>query len=66
MVKSKITTLASEENEDDITEEQFKLIQKGLKRNKGAVTEGEMIGADDHSIAKYIEILTRHRNNSQG
>lgn len=60
------TTLASDENEDDITEEQFKLIQKGLKRKKGAVTEGEMIGADDHSIGKYIDILTQHRNNSQG
>ena len=58
------TTMLSEQNEDDITEEQFKLIKKGLKRNKGAVTEGEMLGADDHSIGKYIEILTRHRDNS--
>ena len=60
------TTMLAEQNIDDITVEQFELIQKGLKRNKGVVTEGEMIGADDHSIGKYIEILTRHRNNSQG
>jgi len=58
------TTIISAQDKDDITREQFELIQKGLKRKKGDVTEGEMIGADDHSIGKYIEILTRHRDHS--
>jgi len=48
--------------DDDITEEQFLLMQKGLKRKKQNAAEGQMIGADDHSISEYINILRKHRD----
>ena len=49
-------------NDEDLTEEQFAALQKGLKLKKEGNAEGEMIGVNDHDMCRYITNLRRYRD----